>query len=129
VIVDTSFLVDVLRNKSPAVKKMLDYERKGVPLSMTTISVFELWHGKPDLIDAQKKQRMNALLEALTVYALDTESAKIAGQLKERLRSGGQDIESEDCLIAGICLQHNQPLLTRNIKHFSRIIELQVEGY
>jgi predicted nucleic acid-binding protein len=60
---------------------------------------------------------------------LDLESAFLAGDIQKELIRKGEIIDPEDCMIAGIALKSNEPLLTRNLKHFKRIPGLQVETY
>lgn len=40
-----------------------------------------------------------------------------------------QEIDAIDSMIAAIALLENEPLLTRNTKHFTRIKGLRVESY
>ncbi|MEA2034270.1 MAG: hypothetical protein U9N40_02080 [Euryarchaeota archaeon] len=44
-IVDTSFLVDLMRRKSPAIDHYTSYEVQGITLSTTIISTPELYKG------------------------------------------------------------------------------------
>jgi predicted nucleic acid-binding protein len=48
--------------------------------------------------------------------------------VRRALESKGQTIGMADSLIAGICLEHNGILLTRNVKHFSRVDHLILSG-
>lgn len=38
-------------------------------------------------------------------------------------------INIEDIMLAGIALTHNESIITRNIKHFSKIEGLKIETY
>ena len=60
---------------------------------------------------------------------LDSVSASIAGKIHGHLISEGQMIDSEDSMIAGIAIKHNEAVLTRNTDHFEWIPDLQVETY
>ena len=128
-IADTTFLIDLLRNSPEALKKASGFDIIGESVFTTTISVFELWQGSLDLKDKKKIDRIHILLDALGMHSLDLESAKIAGKVHAELREKGLPIDPEDSMIAGICIKTDHALLTRNIKHFSRIKELKLETY
>ncbi|PID53386.1 MAG: hypothetical protein CSA58_10645 [Micrococcales bacterium] len=53
-------------------------------------------------------------------------AARAAGAVSCQLWAAGQPIGPADSLIAGVCLHHGMPLLTKNPKHFSRVPGLQV---
>jgi len=127
-ILDTSFLIDLLRNSNGASEKAREVEARGEQLATTTISIFELWRGL-SLESEFKLLQANRLIEQLKQYSLDPSSAKNAGRIARELDKDGLIIESEDCMIAGISRQHKEVLLTRNTKHFSRISGLQIEIY
>ncbi|MBI5392868.1 hypothetical protein HZA96_03270 [Candidatus Woesearchaeota archaeon] len=77
-------------------------------------------------------QRLNALKEkneSFSLLQLDIESAQKAGMIHINLYDKGMPIQTEDSMIAGICITNNEPLLTRNIKHFNRIDGLKIETY
>jgi predicted nucleic acid-binding protein len=42
------------------------------------------------------------------------------------LRATGQGIDVRDAMQAGICLEADAPLVTRNVRHFVRVPGLQV---
>jgi predicted nucleic acid-binding protein len=48
--------------------------------------------------------------------------------VRRALESKGQTIGMADSLIAGICLERDGILLTRNVKHFSRVDGLTLSG-
>ena len=126
-ILDTSFLVDVLRGWERAAKKTKEIEESGEDLFITTISVFELWQG---LYNAQPKEleKVNRLLSGLETLNLESNEAKLGGKIHSALRKKGRPIEPQDSMIAGIALHHNQAVLTKD-EYFSRIKDLKVEYY
>jgi predicted nucleic acid-binding protein len=105
----------------------LDWESKGVT---TVINVFELFFG------ASKSDRRNenvaevqTLLEKLEILPLDNFSAKKAGEIFADLAIKGQVMDFRDAMIAGIVIENNLTLITRNIAHFSRVKNLSVETW
>ena len=128
-IVDTTFLIDLLKNLPNAVKKASEIDIKKEGVSATTISVFELWQGVIDLQNKNKLDKIHTLLDSIGLNVFDLESAKIAGRIHAQLRAEGLTIDPEDSMIAGICIHNGQSLLTKNTKHFERIPELKLETY
>jgi tRNA(fMet)-specific endonuclease VapC len=128
-IVDTTFIIDVIHGDSCAVARSKELEDKAVPLFTTTVSVFEIWQAIADINNKKKKEKIDHLLDALGLYSFDLPSAKRAGLLHAQLYSIGKSIQPEDSMIAGICLQNGKSLVTRNVKHFSRIKDLRIEEY
>ncbi len=129
-ILDTSFLIDVMRGK-PSSKELLQrLIEKGTPITITAPSVFELFSGitqssKPIL----EKEKVQTILKHQAQWPLEEESAELGGTIYGKLAQQGQTIEAIDAMIAAIALTHHEPVLTANVKHFSRIPGLNVETY
>lgn len=128
-ILDTTFIIDLLNKEIEAVKKAEELDKKVIPVLTTTITVFEIWQGISDIKNKEKLEKINKLLSSIGLLSLDVESAKESGRIHANLYSSGTPIEPEDSMIAGICLKNNHTLLTRNIKHFSKIKNLEIETY
>ncbi len=127
-ILDTSFIVDFLRNNPSAVAKFQELYQKDVPLTTTCVNIFELCRG---FNSAQNMRviKSYAFLDNISIYLLDVPSAKRAGRIAEQLDRKGEPIEPEDAMIAAIALEHTESILTKNVKHFSRVEGLVVETY
>jgi tRNA(fMet)-specific endonuclease VapC len=126
-VLDTSFLIDLLRGK-PETKKIAE---SGIILLTTQINMYEilvgLFHKGMSNTRFQKAQE---LFETIRVLSLDDngiiKSARISGELMKK----GQIIEDCDCLTAGIALSKGFPtIITKNVKHFERIKNIKVETY
>ncbi len=129
-ILDTTVLIDVMKGNTSAKEKISALSGKGEPITTTAISVFELFSGlsqssKP-LLEIEK---IKSVLQNQVHWQLDKASAEKGGLINGELIKKGQQIDPEDAMIAGIALQHNESVLTRNLKHFSRIPGLKVETY
>lgn len=129
-ILDTCFLVDIMKNDVNAVKKLKELVHSQTRLFTTTPTIYELFSGiaqsaKP----APEKEKVVRILQEQTLLSLDEVSAKTAGILDGTLIKQGTVIDPIDTLIAGIALRHGEIVLTRNKKHFSRVEGLQVESY
>ena len=128
-IVDTTFLIDLARGKSPAIAKAKEIGNEMVFL--TELSVYELSIGAHLHKDPQKQLgQIHALLKNFEVLPLTREAAITAGKIAGELSQQGAEIGDVDCLIAGIALAHRIPsIITRNGKHFGRVPGIVVEPY
>ncbi len=129
-IFDTSFVIDLMYATPEAVKKFNDLQQDKERLFTTSVTIFELWAGisqsdRPE----QEKKRAIRILESQTILDLNQESAKKAGMISGTLSNEGKKIDSEDCMIAGIAKYYGEKVLTRNVKHFSRIKDLKIVTY
>ena len=119
---DTDVLIDFLRGKGLAADR-ISLELGTGHLHTTAITAFELLAGAKGPKDLAK---VTTLLEALHVLPLDAASAARAATAKRELEAAGRGIATADCLIAGVCLAHDATLLTRNVKHFDRVLGLKL---
>ena len=130
IIADSSFIIDLMRKKEDALAKLKEISRDGIAQYITTPSVMEIAVGV-SLADLPEKERerIDEILGTFQVLTLDTIAAWRAGLELGRLQRKGSIIDPIDAQIAGIALQHNEPVVTRNTKHFSHFKDLQVESY
>ncbi len=130
-LLDTTFLIDLLRGKDPAAYARLQkLERNQEIKGIAAVSVMELWKGavqsnRPE----QEKQKVDDLLSSLYPYHFDEQEAKRAGEIDAELLQKGEMIQVEDVIIAAVAITHHETILTRNAKHFQRIAGLKVETY
>ncbi len=71
-------------------------------------------------------QLLQRVYSTVRVLAFDDIAARSAATLSKELRKQGLQIGLKDTFIAGICIRHQIPLLTRNVNHFARIENLEV---
>jgi tRNA(fMet)-specific endonuclease VapC len=74
-----------------------------------------------------EEERTRALLRSLPTLAIDREIAERAGEIVRTLRTQGETIGLADALIASACLIHEMPLVTLNVRHFSKVPGLAIE--
>lgn len=128
-ILDTTFVVDLIKGNSNAVSKLKQLEKENILYGITTPTIYELWSGLVSLEKTEKEiQNTTSLIKEQLIYLFDEQSAEEAGKIDGELIKKGQKIDPEDCMIAGIAITNNQKVLT-NDEHFNRIEGLKVEGY
>lgn len=125
VVLDTTFLVDVLKKKAP-----VDLV-KGVNTGayITSISAMELMFGALKSQNKAQEETTMSLLNSFSVLDFDLDSSIEASRIKHILSKSGSMIETEDIMIAAIAKANNQAVVTRNGRHFSRIDGLKVMEY
>jgi tRNA(fMet)-specific endonuclease VapC len=130
-ILDTSFIIDVLRGEETALKKLQKLEENNEPLNITSISIFELWSGIEQSVKSKKeKEKIEEVLKGRSVYPLDKLAGELAGLIDGKLCKEGRKVEPQDSMISGIAIREKEKILTCNSKHFKRIADvstLQVE--
>jgi tRNA(fMet)-specific endonuclease VapC len=126
---DTDFLIAILRGKKEAYQTLLDLDEEGTEAT-TAVNAFELFFGayKSEKINDNLKETQK-LLDRLEVIPLDSASAKRAGELISYLSAKGELIDFRDAMIAGIALEKDLTILTRNKNHFNRIKGLKVQTW
>lgn len=101
------------------------------PVHNAGLSIVLLWADlalRSGIRSRRETTAVEALLNALDVFSLDPPAARRASEVRRALESKGQTIGMADSLIAGICLERDGILLTRNVKHFSRVDGLTLSG-
>lgn len=67
-----------------------------------------------------------ALLRPMQVLPFDSESAAHAASIRVAMEAAGTPIGPHDTLIAATALRHQAPLVTRDVREFSRVPGLQL---
>ena len=119
-----------MANDPVAIEKARELEANATALQVGSPTIFELYVGVALSKKAEReKAKITSVINSLTHIPLDHDSAKAAGIIYgEKVRSGST-IDPEDAMLAGIALAHEQPIITRNAKHFSNIEGVRVETY
>jgi len=128
---DSSFIIDILKKKPEAIETF-NKIKPDFPIT-TLINIYELVSGIYRLKDKNSEQHIKVLeifFEEVKIFTLTNNSTFEAAKISAELSSQGQVIEDLDILVAGICLSNGcTKIVTKNIKHFSRIKDLKVETY
>lgn len=128
-IVDTDVLIDVMEDDERAKRKIDDIESRRIPLRISSVSLFELYHSVERVVDsADRRRRIETVLGSKPAYSADEAVMKKAGRIDGRLTSEGCAIGMGDTVIAATALVHEEPVLTRNVDQFERI-DVEIESY
>ena len=132
-ILDTTFLVDVLRGDvrdSPTAEGYIEEMDAAGTGKISSVSVMELWEGihLAAATDAER-MRVEQLLDGIHELPFDRDVAMAAGELSAALVSRGEPVGNSDVMIGATAVVHDEAILTRNVEHFERIDGLDVRTY
>lgn len=120
-IADSSFIVDLLRGRPDAFLFLRTMQNPRA-VAVSSITIFELFQYRGF-------QNIDGFMTQVLVIDVTLEIAKVAGLIQKELVNRGLEIDNEDCIIAATALLEKMPLITKNVKHFSRIKGLQIFTY
>ena len=130
VCLDTSVLVALIRKDEAAMSSLSSAAEEGNALSTTVISLCELYAGARGSKDPRKElERVRELLSHLEILELDEAASRRYGELANDPRIRREPVGDFDLIISSIALEHQEKLITRNTKHFSRVSGLVVEEW
>lgn len=129
VCLDSDIIIDFLRKDRAATAKIMALRKSNEKITTTSVNAFELFKGLPDLSEQSRYDAAEIFLNHIKLFKFTLFSAKKAAEIFNTLKSRGESIELTDIMIASVCIENQESLLTRNTQHFSRIKELQLETY
>lgn len=118
-VVDTSVLIDVLRDDARALAAVEAARREG-ELHANEISRLEVLIG----MRPAEEHATRRLLDVILWHVLDDTIAEIASDLGRRWLPGNRGIDVPDLAIAATTQLLNARLLTRNVRHFPMFEDL-----
>ena len=128
-ILDSTFLIDVLRGKASVEELLGEVDLSGPPF-VTSVTVMELYEGIY-LAESTERERavVEEMLDGINEIPFDRACGKRAGQINAELVAAGEPIDETDVMIAATALDYDLPVVTRNVDHFDRIDGLDVVSY
>ena len=114
VAIDADAAIDYFSGAEPVASQVAQLVRNDA-LAIAAPTVFELACG---IQTESQRHDLELLLSCAVVLELNAEAAQRAAAVYRDLRSRGMLIDSLDILLAGCCLAHSVPLLSRNERHF-----------
>ena len=77
----------------------------------------------------QNRAALNAFLNSVRMYSLETEAAVHYGRIRARLAEQGRLIGNNDMWIAAHALSIDASLITHNTAEFSRVPNLTIDSW
>ena len=130
VVLDTDILIGFLRNDKEAVSKISNLLEKHIILFTTTINTAELYFGAHLSDRTQENLKViEKLIKTIKVIPFELIHSKIYGEIRSDLQKKGDIINEIDIFIATIAIEKELPIITRNTKHFKKIMRLVVDTW
>lgn len=113
-LLDTSVLIDTLRSRNGRKELLARLVEEGHRLTTTALNIVEVYAE----IRSGEETRTSPLLDSLECYALDGETGKQAGLLKNVWAKKGKTVSLPDAIVAAIAIAQGCTLMTDNRKDF-----------
>jgi tRNA(fMet)-specific endonuclease VapC len=124
-LIDTDLVIDGLHNRSMAIRLFESLALSS--LSVSIISLGELYEGAYIFPNPEQHLvNLRQFLDGFQVLGLNDEVMMHFARERAMLRRQGLLIPDFDLVIAATAVTHGLTLVTRNLRHFERITDLQV---
>ncbi len=128
-ILDSTFLHDLLRDDPDAVERLHELIDVRDPVALSSLTVFEVGIGLRGDAEAYRAQFAD-VVDRLEVIPLGVDEVQAALNIQRTLYDRGEPIGAVDALIAGTAArQKDARVLTRDIDEFERVDTIAVESY
>lgn len=128
-LLDTSFLIDLMNGEGDAVDKARELEADLVQQRLSTMTLFELYYGIARATDSEaERDTVKSVLASKPVFPADTVVMRKAGRLSGELQNQGTPVGDGDVIIGATADVVEEPVLTRNVEDFERL-GVDVESY
>lgn len=114
VLVDTSVLVNALRDREGGAQALRRMILEGHTLAISAMTVGEVYAG----VRVGEERKVEALLSTFECYEITAGLARRAGELRSSWRGRGRTLELADMIIAATALEYELALMTENRKDF-----------
>jgi hypothetical protein len=125
-ILDSAFLIDLLRESPDAFQKGVELAEQGIPQRVPTPVLYELQYGAEMAGDPDEQRAVRNLHRLYPTVRLTNELATEAAKLiadadKDAGGAGLSGIDDIDPLVAAVADSVDEPVLTDNPDHFGRL--------
>lgn len=129
---DTDFVIDLLREQrrgvvGPAHQTLAQLGE--TPIRLSVFVMCELEAGAARYHDPEEVQRVRRLCQQFEVVYPDERFAPLYGETLATLKQQRLTVATMDLLIGTQAVVEKDSLVTRNVRHFAKIPNLQVEQY
>jgi predicted nucleic acid-binding protein len=130
-VVDTTFIIGLLRGDPGTIKKAAELDKEG-GAATTSVNIFEVSYGVyRSMSDIERRlEESLRVFSNLDIFPLDFRSSIKAAEIAGTLGREGIGIDPFDALVAGVAISNGaEAIVTRNVDHFERIPGLKVEEH
>lgn len=127
-LLDTNVVSDLVRSpKGQVAGRIAEVGEASVCTSIVVAA--ELRYGAEKSESKQISERVELLLSALEILALEPPADRYYGRLHHHLTQQGTPIDPNDLLIAAHALAADLTLVTANTREFARVPSLRLENW
>jgi len=124
-LIDTDIWLDIMKGVYLRVREHAEvYWNTFGQFTLSVITVAEVVRGLVKRQQVGALARWRAELEALEILPIDWAVGDLAGELYARLELAGTPIGRWVPLIAATALRHQLVLVTGNVRHYARVVEV-----
>lgn len=128
-LLDSTFLHDLVREEPVAITYLDGLIEAGTPVAVSSLTVFEVGVGLRG-VARDRRERFRETVDELDEHPLGPEEARRALEIQRALYDRGEPIGAVDVLIAGTAAEREDAtVLTRNVDEFERVDGIEVETY
>ncbi|EMA46688.1 type II toxin-antitoxin system VapC family toxin [Halococcus saccharolyticus] len=125
-LLDTTFLIDLLDQLDAAEDALADLIEGETPVAVSPLTVYETGIG----LRESEYARFDEILASMVVLPPGRTESRRALSIQRRLDGQGEPIGDIDSLIAATAVESaDSRVLTRNVEEFARVADLDVETY
>jgi len=129
-LLDTSFLIDLMNTDKDAVAMATAIESNSQPQRIPAQVVYELYVGVGYTeTPSAEVSKIQSVLEARPIVEVTEGIAKQAGRVDGQLRRAGDRVGEGDVVIGATAIRHNEPVVTGTPDDFSRLPNVEVRSY
>lgn len=122
ILLDTNIVIAVFADERKVLRKL-----KRATVFLPAIVVGELLYGALQSTRVgENVTRIEEFMLANAVLPCDIDTARLYGQIKQRLRRAGRPLPENDIWIAALARQHDLMLISRDA-HFQEVADLKLE--
>ena len=128
-LVDTDILSEFLKGNTDIISKIDEHLSLFGFINLSIITYYEIMNG---LLYKDSKGKLPFFEEFISynkMLPISLDVAKISAIISSDLRKKRMEIGHFDTLIAGTAIVNNLQLVTNNVKHFSRIQNLEIVNW
>jgi len=127
---DTDICVDVMRGRSPRIRRRLERAAAPEEVAISSIVAAELWTGAMKSRDpTAAANTVREFLAYIEILDWPAEAAPVCGDIRSRLEASGRSIGAMDLLIAAHAIHEKATLVSRNQSEFRRVAGLKLESW
>ena len=126
-LLDTDTCIGLLKGDSAVVAAWRSCEDQ---CALPSMVVGELYYGAyKSTVSEDELKRVDMFLEIFPEIRPSKRSMRRFGEIKANLERKGTRLADADIIIASTAIEEGIPLVTGNVKHYSRIEDLAIENW